>query len=85
MIDFEVLIMLDIINAVPYHLWVIKNFRCKETKKIFEREWSKKLPRNIQRQAMKKLWMLHAATELDVLKVPPSNNLEKLKGNRKGQ
>jgi len=34
---------------------------------------------------MKKLWMLDAAPNFSTLKVPPSNNLEKLKGNRKGQ
>ncbi len=74
-----------IIIYVFYNLLMIENFKCKETKKIFEQQWSSKLPRDIQRQAMKKLWMLHAATALEELKVPPSNNLEKLQGSRKGQ
>lgn len=35
--------------------------------------------------AMRKLWMLHAATDLNALRVPPANRLEALHGNRKGQ
>jgi len=66
-------------------LAVIQSFKDRETEKIFHREFSKKLPRNIQRKAMKKLWMLDAATDLIALMVPPSNHLERLKGNRKGQ
>ena len=34
---------------------------------------------------MKKLWMLDAAPDLNALRVPPSNRLEALKGDRKGQ
>ncbi len=34
---------------------------------------------------MKKLWMLNAAPDLIALMVPPSNRLERLKGNRKGE
>ena len=41
--------------------------------------------RNIERVARRKLLQLHAATELNSLRVPPSNALEALKGERKGQ
>jgi proteic killer suppression protein len=34
---------------------------------------------------MKKLWMIDAAPDLKSLRVPPSNRLEALKGDRKGQ
>ena len=64
---------------------MIKSFKCKETEKLFYRQHSKKLPQDMQRTAMKKLWMLDAAPDLNALKVPPSNRLEPLKGNRKGQ
>ena len=40
---------------------------------------------NIQRIARKKLIILDAATELNDLRVPPGNQLEALKGDRKGQ
>jgi proteic killer suppression protein len=64
---------------------MIKSFRCKETEKIFQREKSRKLPATIQKVALRKLWMLDAATTILDLRVPPTNNLEALSGNRKGQ
>lgn len=39
----------------------------------------------MQRVAMRKLWMLDAATDLNALRVPPVNRLEALHGNRRGQ
>ena len=64
---------------------MIKNFEDEETGKIYNREWSKKLPVDIHRIALRKLLMLDAATDLKDLKVPPGNMLESLKGRRKGQ
>lgn len=52
---------------------------------MFKRMFSRKLPHSIQRIALRKLWILDAATELESLQVPPNNRLEALKGNRKGQ
>lgn len=64
---------------------MIKSFRGKETEKIFNRQFSGKLQQNIQRVARKKLVILDAAPELTDLRIPPGNQLEALKGNRKGQ
>jgi proteic killer suppression protein len=64
---------------------MIKSFRDKETEKIFNRNFSKKFPSNIQHQARRKLLLLDAAPELSALRVPPGNQLEALKGDRKGQ
>lgn len=64
---------------------MIKGFRDRETERIFNREVSRKLPYPIQRIAMRKLWMLDAATDLVDLRVPPGNRLEALAGNRRGQ
>jgi len=64
---------------------MIKSFKCKETQKIFNREYSLKLPSSIQRIAMRKLWMIEAANLINDLRIPPANCLEKLKGKRKGQ
>ena len=64
---------------------MIKSFRGKETVKIFNRQFSGKLSKNIQRIARKKLVILDAALELNDLRIPPGNRLEALKGNRKGQ
>lgn len=64
---------------------MIKSFASKETEKIFNREFSKKLPQNIQRVAMRKLWMLHAVKDLTELMIPPSNQLKALSGDRTSQ
>ena len=64
---------------------MIQTFKDKETEKIFNGEYSKKLPSNIQERAFVKLTMLDAAEKIDDLRVPPSNMLESLSGNRKGQ
>ena len=64
---------------------MIRSFRCKETEKLFRGHFSTKIPQDIQRTAAKKLHMLHAATLLVTLRVPPSNHLEALAGDRQGQ
>ncbi|MFH1941986.1 MAG: type II toxin-antitoxin system RelE/ParE family toxin [bacterium] len=64
---------------------MIKSFKCKETNKIFHRNFSKKLPTDIQKIAFRKLRMLNRANILNDLKVPPGNRLELLHGDREGQ
>lgn len=64
---------------------MIRSFASKETERIFQREFSRRLPTDIQRAALRKLVMLHAAKDLADLRIPPSNNLEALGGDRKGQ
>ena len=67
-----------------YNSAMIKSFTCKETEKIWNEEFSKKLPHDIQKRALQKLRMLHVASVLDDLKIPPSNHLEALYGDRQG-
>ena len=64
---------------------MIRSFECMETEKIWEGQTSRRLPRDIQERALRKLRQLDASMTLDDLKNPPSNHLEALKGNRKGQ
>jgi proteic killer suppression protein len=64
---------------------MIKTFGCKETEKVFERRFSRKLPNDIQRVALRKLAQIHAAETLDFLRAPPANFLEQLSGDRAGQ
>ena len=68
-----------------YCFIMIKSFKDKETEKIFNRLFSKKLPQNIQHIARRKLIILDSATDIDTLRVPPGNRLELLKGGRKDQ
>jgi proteic killer suppression protein len=64
---------------------VIKSFKDQETEKVFTREGSRKLPNDIQQVALRKLRMLNNATNLNDLRVPPANRLEKLFRDRAGQ
>ena len=64
---------------------MIKTFRCSETERIFNRHFTRKFPQNIQQWAFMKLNAIDAAVKLDDLRLPPSNRLKALKGNRKGQ
>ena len=64
---------------------MIKSFRCKETEKIWNQEYSKKFSEDIQGIALRKLFMIQRAKELKDLMIPPANRLEKLKGHRKNQ
>ncbi len=64
---------------------MIKTFNCKETEKLFNRNFSKKFPQDIQRVVLRKLRMLNRARIINDLKVPPANRLEALRGKRKGQ
>ena len=64
---------------------MIKSFRDKETEKIFNRQRSRKLPSDIQQIALRKLRMLNRSQSWQDLRIPPSNRLEKLLGNRQGQ
>ncbi|MCL2220682.1 MAG: type II toxin-antitoxin system RelE/ParE family toxin [Chitinispirillia bacterium] len=64
---------------------MILSFKDKETKKVFDVEYSKKFPSEIQLRAQKKLRWLDVANSLNDLIRPPSNRLEKLSGGREGQ
>ena len=64
---------------------MIKSFTDKETEKIYNQIFSKKIPQSIQRVALRKLIMIDNAGCLEDLRVPPSNHLELLKGDRAGQ
>lgn len=64
---------------------MIINFKNKETKKIFNREYSKDFSLYIQNIAYRKLLMIDASFNLLDLKIPPSNHLEKLSDKLKGK
>ena len=63
---------------------MIKSFANKETEKIWNGIKSKKFPTSIQNVSRRKLRMINNSINIADLKIPPSNRLEKLKGNLKG-
>jgi proteic killer suppression protein len=64
---------------------MIAGCRDADTEKLWKTGRCKRLAAQLNRQAMKKLYILNAALALENLAVPPGNRLEKLRGNREGQ
>ena len=62
---------------------MIVSFGNKETEKVWLGERVKKLPNEVQEIGRRKLRMLNNSQNIKDLTVPPSNKLEKLKGNLK--
>ncbi len=62
---------------------MIISFGSKITEKIWHGERVKNIPLEIQQIGHRKLRMLNNSQNLTDLRTPPSNRLEKLKGNRK--
>ncbi len=63
---------------------MIKSFKCKKTEDLFGDSFVPKF-KSFEKVARRKLEMLNAARSLVDLRSPPSNRLELLKGNRRGQ
>lgn len=63
---------------------MITSFNCRDTEAFFH---GKRIARfvNFERVAIRKLQQLHAAADVDFLRIPPANRLEQLQGDRAGQ
>ena len=64
---------------------MIVSFRCRKTENLFYRISIAAEFRDFSAVALRKLTYLNSATKIEDLRVPPSNNIEKLKGDRKHQ
>ncbi len=71
------------LTLVTYEDSMLISFGDKDTKKIWEGERVRGLPTEIQEIGRRKLRMLNNSQDLNDLQIPPSNRLEKLKGNLK--
>ena len=61
------------------------SFACRETERLFRREFARRFPADISPRAFMRLLQLDAASRIEDLRLPPSNRLERLKGKRRGQ
>ncbi len=59
---------------------MIVSFGSKDTEKIWQGELVKRLPNEIQEVARRKLRMINNSLNINDLRIPPSNRLEKLMG-----
>lgn len=64
---------------------MIKTFADRHTREVFVNGKSKRIAPDIIKRAIRRLEYIDLATCLDDLRVPPSNRLHALKGDRKGQ
>ena len=64
---------------------MIKSFADSATERTFQGGAHRRIPADIRLRAMRKLTLLHAATDVNDLRVPPGNRLEQLVGDRAGQ
>lgn len=64
---------------------MIKSFGDKESEKIWNGTRSRKLPNEIQDAARRKMRMLNSAQDVNDLRIPPANRLEKLKNIHPGE
>jgi proteic killer suppression protein len=63
---------------------MIKSFADRETERLWKTGEARRLPSDLRLRTMDKLQMLDAVTRIESLRVPPSNRLEKLSGDRAG-
>jgi proteic killer suppression protein len=64
---------------------VIRSFKSRSAEEIWQGEIARRLPRDIQEVARRKLRMLNNVQNLHDLRVPPGNRLERLHADRAGQ
>jgi len=76
---------LDTITGSVIIVPVIKSFQCRDTEKIWRCELARRWAVGVRKTALRKLTWLDAAKDVNDLRIPPGNRLEKLKGDRAGQ
>lgn len=64
---------------------MIKTFADRHTQDLYTTGRSKRMPSDILKRALRRLEYIDLAACLDDLKVPPSNRLHSMKGDRAGQ
>ncbi|TLG03834.1 type II toxin-antitoxin system RelE/ParE family toxin [Nocardia cyriacigeorgica] len=64
---------------------MIQTFTGKDAESVWKRQRCRRLSPELQRSAYRKLLILDAADDVNDLRIPPGNRLEKLAGDREGQ
>ena len=64
---------------------MIRSCGGKNTERIWHGQYVKGIDRLVQRAALRKLELINAARDVEDLRVPPGNRLERLVGDRRGQ
>ncbi|MCD2263529.1 type II toxin-antitoxin system RelE/ParE family toxin [Dietzia aurantiaca] len=64
---------------------MIRSFGNKDAERIWHEQYVKRVDRAVQRATLRKLELIHAAKDVEDLRIPPGNRLERLVGDRRGQ
>ena len=73
---------LDNCHVTRYNERMIRTFADRDTQQLFLTGTSRRLPPDLAKRALRRLEYIHLASRLSDLKVPPSNRLHALKGDR---
>ena len=81
------LYMIEVYTQNMYNgdIIMIKSFKNLETMRIYEQHYVKRIPVDVSRIALRKLIMMDNAENINDLRIPPGNRLEKLSGDRVGE
>ena len=64
---------------------MIRSFGNRDTERIWHQQYVMGVDRALQRATLRKLEIIRAAKDLEDLRIPPGNRLERLAGTRRGQ
>ncbi len=76
---------LTVVNKLFILSFMIKSFADSETERFYTTGKTRRFPPDVLKRAIKRLTQLDAATLIDDLRMPPSNRLEALTGDRTGK
>jgi len=78
-------ITIDNCHVTDYNIPMIKTFADKETQQLYVKGKCRRLPSDLFKRVTRRLEYINLTTTLKDLRVPPSNRLHALKGDREGQ
>ena len=84
-LQWSPMITIDVNNVRRYYTLVIKSFADRQTEQFYVSGRSRHVPPGLRRVAMRKLFQLEYARDINDLVSPPGNRLETLKGDHEGQ
>lgn len=64
---------------------MIRSFGNKDTERIWHEQYVKRVDRAVQRSTLRKLELIHAAKDVEDLRIPLWNRLERLVSDRRGR
>ncbi|MYM19671.1 type II toxin-antitoxin system RelE/ParE family toxin [Brevibacterium sp. 5221] len=64
---------------------MVRSFGSNDTERIWHEQYVRRVDRIVQRTVLRKLESIHAAKDVEDLRIPPGNRLERFTGDRRGQ